>query len=56
VVEIDQVAFIPGQQFIVDEADLTTLRLSFSNVTDQNTVKGLERLERVVRAQANEMA
>ena len=56
VVETDQITFIPGQPFIVDESGHTTLRLSFSNVTDENIDKGLERLERVVRAQANETA
>ena len=56
VVETDQITFIPGQPFIVDESGPTTLRLSFSNVTDENIDKGLECLERVVRAQANEAA
>jgi 2-aminoadipate transaminase len=54
VVETEKIAFIPGQPFFVDGSGSNTLRLSFSNVSDENIDKGLERLERVVRAQVNE--
>jgi 2-aminoadipate transaminase len=50
VVDTEKIAFIPGQPFFVDGSGSNTLRLSFSNVSDENIDKGLERLERVVRA------
>ncbi len=53
VVDTEKVAFIPGQPFFVDGSGSNTLRLSFSNVSDENIDKGLERLERVVRARAD---
>lgn len=56
VVETEKIAFIPGQPFYVDGSGSNTFRLSFSNVSDENIDKGLERLERVVRAQVNETA
>lgn len=45
-VEKDKVAFIPGQPFFVDGSGAHTLRLSFSNVSDDNIERGLERLSR----------
>ncbi len=54
VVESEKIAFIPGQPFFVDGSGSNTLRLSFSNVSDENTDKGLERLERVVRARMSD--
>ncbi len=47
-VEQEKVAFIPGKPFFVDGAGANTLRLSFSNVSDQNIEIGLERLGRLV--------
>ena len=42
--ERDKVAFIPGQPFFVDESGSHTLRLSFSNVSDENIEKGISLL------------
>ena len=48
--EEEKVAFIPGQPFFVDGSGGNTLRLSFSNVSDQNIESGLERLGRLAAA------
>ena len=45
-VESDKVAFIPGAPFFVDGSGSNTLRLSFSNVSDENIEIGLSRLSR----------
>ena len=48
-VENDRVAFIPGAPFFVDGSGSNTLRLSFSNVSDENIEIGLSRLSRRIR-------
>ncbi len=47
-VETEKVAFIPGQPFFVDGSGADTLRLSFSNVSDENIELGLERISRLI--------
>ena len=47
-VEQEQVAFIPGQPFFVDGSGSNTLRLSFSNVSDDNIALGLEKISRLI--------
>ncbi len=49
-VEAERVAFIPGQPFFVDGSGANSLRLSYSNVTDENIEIGLEKLSRLVAA------
>ena len=45
----DRVAFIPGEPFFAEGGGSNALRLSFSNVKDQNIDIGLSRLSRRVR-------
>ncbi len=45
----DKVAFIPGAPFFVDGSGSDALRLSFSNVSDENMELGLSRLSRRIR-------
>lgn len=52
IVETHKVAFIPGEPFFVDGSGSNTLRLSFSNVSDENIEVGLERLSRLVQQEA----
>ncbi len=47
-VEEEKVAFIPGQPFFVDGSGANTLRLSFSNVSDDNIELGLEKISRLM--------
>jgi len=47
-VEEERVAFIPGQPFFVDGSGSNTLRLSFSNVSDDNIELGLEKISRLI--------
>ena len=49
-VETEKVAFIPGQPFFVDGSGANSLRLSYSNVTDENIEIGLEKLSRLIAA------
>ncbi len=49
-VDKERVAFIPGQPFFVDGSGSHTLRLSFSNVSDENIDIGLERISRLIAA------
>jgi 2-aminoadipate transaminase len=49
-VETERVAFIPGQPFFVDGSGSNSLRLSYSNVTDENIEIGLEKLSRLIAA------
>lgn len=49
-VESERVAFIPGQPFFVDGSGSNSLRLSYSNVTDENIEIGLEKLSRLIQA------
>lgn len=48
--ETEKVAFIPGAPFFVDGSGSSTLRLSFSNVTDHNIERGLDRLSALIRS------
>jgi len=48
--ETEKVAFIPGAPFFVDGSGASSLRLSFSNVTDHNIERGLEKLSALIRA------
>lgn len=50
--EEDQVAFIPGAPFFAEGGGTNTLRLSFSNVKDENIEIGLSRLSRRIRRAA----
>lgn len=45
----DKVAFIPGAPFFAEGGGTNTLRLSFSNVRDENINVGLSRLSRRIR-------
>ena len=45
----DKVAFIPGAPFFAEGGGANTLRLSFSNVKDENIEIGLSRLSRRIR-------
>ena len=47
--EEDRVAFIPGSPFFAEGGGANTLRLSFSNVKDENIEVGLARLSRRIR-------
>lgn len=47
--EEDRVAFIPGAPFFAEEGGSNTLRLSFSNVKDENIEIGLSLLSRRIR-------
>ena len=47
--EEDKVAFIPGAPFFAEGGGSNTLRLSFSNVRDENIEVGLSRLSRRIR-------
>lgn len=47
--EQDQVAFIPGGPFFAESGRSNALRLSFSNVRDENIDIGLSRLSRRIR-------
>ncbi|MCB1019518.1 MAG: PLP-dependent aminotransferase family protein [Bryobacterales bacterium] len=51
-VEQEKVAFIPGQPFFVDGSGANSLRLSYSNVTDENIEIGLHKLSRLIAAAA----
>jgi 2-aminoadipate transaminase len=46
----EKVAFIPGQPFFLDGSGASSLRLSYSNVTDENIDIGLEKLSRLISA------
>ncbi len=48
-IEQDRVAFIPGEPFFAEGGGSNTLRLSFSNVKDENIEVGLSRLCRRLR-------
>lgn len=48
-IDQDRVAFIPGAPFFCSGAGSNTLRLSFSNVKDENIDIGLSRLSRRIR-------
>ena len=50
--EEDKVAFIPGEPFFPEGGGTNTLRLSFSNVKDENIGIGLSRLSRRIRQAA----
>lgn len=47
-VEAERVAFIPGQPFFVDGSGSNTLRLSFSNVSDDNIELGIEKISGLI--------
>ena len=49
----DRVAFIPGAPFFAEGGGTSTLRLSFSNVNDENIGIGLSRLSRRIRRVAS---
>ena len=48
-IEQDQVAFIPGEPFFAEAGRSNALRLSFSNVRDEDIDIGLSRLSRRIR-------
>ena len=45
----EQVAVLPGTPFYIDGGGNNTLRLNFSNATDEKIREGIGRLARVVR-------
>ena len=45
----EKVAFIPGSAFFADRSGANTLRLSFSNTTEEKIEQGITRLGKVVR-------
>ncbi len=45
----EKVAFIPGSAFFADRSGANTLRLSFSNTTEEKIEQGIARLGNVVR-------
>ncbi len=48
--ENDKTAFIPGGPFFVDGSGSNTLRLSFSNVSDENIEKGIGLLAKAIES------
>ena len=46
-----KVAFVPGQAFATDNNISNTLRLNFSNASDENIVEGIKRLGRVINTE-----
>ena len=45
----EKVAVLPGMPFYVDGGGTNTLRLNFSNATDENITTGITRLAQVIR-------
>jgi 2-aminoadipate transaminase len=45
----ENVAVLPGMPFYVDGGGTDTIRLNFSNSTDENIITGMSRLARVIR-------
>jgi DNA-binding transcriptional MocR family regulator len=45
----EKVAFIPGSAFFADRSGANSLRLSFSNSSEENIEQGIARLGRVIR-------
>lgn len=45
----EQVAVLPGTPFYVDGGGMSTMRLNFSNSTDDKIVTGIKRLARVIK-------
>jgi 2-aminoadipate transaminase len=45
----EQVAVLPGTPFYIDGGGNNTLRLNFSNATDEKIREGIRRLARVIR-------
>jgi 2-aminoadipate transaminase len=46
---IEKVAFVPGNTFSTDGNIKNTMRLNFSNASDDNIVEGIKRLSNVIR-------
>lgn len=47
----EQVAVLPGTPFYVDGGGKNTMRLNFSNSTDQKIITGIQRLAQVIKKQ-----
>jgi 2-aminoadipate transaminase len=45
----ENVAVLPGSPFYVDRGGMNTMRLNFSNSTDEKIITGIERLAKVIR-------
>lgn len=45
----EEVAVLPGTPFYIDGGGDNTLRLNFSNATDERIREGIERLAKVIR-------
>ncbi|MDO9326429.1 MAG: aminotransferase class I/II-fold pyridoxal phosphate-dependent enzyme, partial [Methanoregula sp.] len=45
----EQVAVLPGTPFYVDGGGKSTMRLNFSNSTDDKIITGIQRLARVIK-------
>jgi 2-aminoadipate transaminase len=45
----EHVAVLPGTPFYVDGGGKNTMRLNFSNSTDQKIITGIKRLARVIK-------
>jgi 2-aminoadipate transaminase len=48
-----KVAFVPGAAFATDGNIQNTMRLNFSNASDENIVEGIKRLGEVIKAEQN---
>jgi 2-aminoadipate transaminase len=47
------VAFVPGEAFYVDNPDLNTLRLNFSNSDEKRIEEGIKRLGDAIKKLQN---
>jgi 2-aminoadipate transaminase len=45
----ENVAVLPGMPFYIDGGGSDTIRLNFSNSTEENIITGMNRLARVIR-------
>jgi 2-aminoadipate transaminase len=49
-----QVAYVPGSPFYPISGGENTMRLNFSNATDENIVEGIRRLGEAIREEIGE--
>ena len=50
---VKKVAFVPGSAFATDGNIFNTMRLNFSNASDENIVEGIRRLGEVIKEEQN---
>lgn len=48
-VEKEKVAFVPGAPFFTNGKGTNTLRLNYSNASDENIVEGIQRLAKIIK-------